>query len=330
MAHRHLPLLLMAFPFALGLSLIEAWWLARRGGYDWKALGISVLDMVLRLSVQIFLPLSIAAGLFSYAAEHRLTTIELNSWVAFLGLFIGQEFFYYWYHRAAHRVRWFWCNHSVHHSPNTLNLGAAYRIGIVGKLTGTPLFFAPLAWLGFPQHVVFEVLSLNLLYQFWLHTSWIPKLGPLEYLLNTPSAHRVHHASNLEYLDANYGGVLIVFDRLFGTYRAERDDLPCRYGLIDPVTSYNPLRIEFAPWLKLARDLASARSPRALLGYLFMPPGWKAEGPGDTVEELRARAAAGAASAQHVVQGPEHRGIGHGPDRHDKQHGFGARQNTVG
>ena len=135
------------------------------------------------------------------------------------------------------------------------------------------------------------MLSLNLLYQFWIHATWIPRLGWLEYVLNTPSAHRVHHAANLEYLDANYGGVLIVFDRLFGTYRAERDDVPCRYGLVVPMVGYNLLHIELHQWRALARDLLAARSLRAVVGHLAMPPGWRPDGRGATTEDLRAEAA---------------------------------------
>ncbi len=291
-------LLLVALPIVVTASLIEALWLARRGGYDWRATGVSLLDLVLRIAMQIFLPLSIASPLMLLAYEQRLTTIALDTAPALFALFIGQEFCYYWYHRAAHRVRWFWCNHAVHHSPNQLNLSAAYRIGIFGRLTGVAVFFVPLVWLGFPPKVVFAMLQLNLLYQFWIHATWIPKLGWLEYVLNTPSAHRVHHAANLEYLDANYGGVLIVFDRLFGTYRAERDDIACRYGLVTPMTSYNPLRVEFTPWWQLGRDLLHARSLRAFFGALVMPPGWKADGPGDTTQELRRRAGTPAAPGQ--------------------------------
>src|SRR6202012_4829060 len=105
--------------------------------------------------------------------------------------------------------------------------------------------------MGMPPGVILFLLSLNLLYQFWLHATWIPRLGPLEWVLNTPSAHRVHHASNLEYLDGNYGGVLIVFDRLFGTYIPERADVSPRYGLVTPMTTYNLLRIEFDHWRAL-------------------------------------------------------------------------------
>ena len=101
----------------------------------------------------------------------------------------------------------------------------------------------------------------------------------------------MHHAANLEYLDANHGGVLLVFDRLFGTYRAERDDVPCRYGWVHPITSHNPLKVEFAQWIALGRDLMAARSLRALLGFVVKPPGWRPDGPGETTEELRARAA---------------------------------------
>ena len=280
-------LLLVVLPVVVGCSLLEALVLSRRQAYDWKAMGVSLLDLLGRNAIAIFLPISIATPLTLLALEHQLMTIELNTWQALLALFIGQEFCYYWYHRAAHRVRFFWSNHAVHHSPNELNLSAAYRIGLMGKLTGTALFFVPLVWLGFTPRVVALTLTINLLYQFWIHATWIPKLGWLELILNTPSAHRVHHAANLEYLDANYGGVLIIFDRLFGTYKPERAELPCRYGLVKPMTSYNPLRIEFAQWLTLWRDLAGARSLRSVVGYVCMPPGWAPDGRGETTEALR-------------------------------------------
>jgi sterol desaturase/sphingolipid hydroxylase (fatty acid hydroxylase superfamily) len=281
--------LFVAVPIVIVLALVEGWVLTRSEQYDWRACAVSVLDVVMRVAVNILVPLSLAGPFLRLAYDHRLTTLPLDNWSAFLLLFFGQELSYYWYHRTSHRVRWFWANHSVHHSSNQLNLSAAFRIGILGRMTGTLLFFVPLVWLGFEVKVVTAVLALNLLYQFWLHTTWIPKLGWLEGILNTPSAHRVHHAANLDYLDANYGGVLLIFDRLFGTYTPERADLPCRYGLVDPLTSYNPLRIQFGRWLSLARDLLAARSLRAFFGYLVMPPGWSPCGEGNTTAELRAR-----------------------------------------
>ena len=271
--------LFVAAPAVFVLALIEAIVLARSRGVDWRSFAVSTSDLVARIAVGLLVPLSIATPLLRWAIRHRVGNIAVDNAAAVAVLFIGQEFCYYWYHRAAHRVRWFWTTHSVHHSPNELTLAAAFRIGIFGKLTGTPLFFVPLVWLGFDVRTVFSVLTLNLLYQFWIHVTWIPRLGWLEYVLNTPSSHRVHHASNDAYLDANFGGVLIVFDRLFGTYVAERDDLPCRYGLVEPQTSYNPLRVEFEPWARLARDLARARSVRAVLGHVFMPPAWKPTDP---------------------------------------------------
>lgn len=280
-------LLKYATPAVIGLSLIEGWALSRRGGFDWRALGVSALDQMIRLALSIFVAWSLFKPLVEWSYAHRFFTLDIDSWTMVGLLFISQEFCYYWYHRAAHRVRWFWANHVVHHSPNDLNLGAAYRIGLMGKIAGTTPFFIPMTLLGFHPKAVFATLTLNLLYQFWLHTTWIPKLGLLEWVFNTPSAHRVHHAGNIEYLDANYGGVLILFDRLFGTYKAERADLPCRYGLVKPLQGHNLLRIEFHEWRALLADLRQARSLRAVLGALFAPPGWRPDGKGLTTDELR-------------------------------------------
>lgn len=280
--------LLYALPIALTASLIEALVLSRRqpGGYDWKAAGVSILDQIGHQFLA-FLPLSLAAPVFALAWDHRIATVPLDTAWSFVLLFIGQEFFYYWYHRSAHRIRWFWATHAVHHSPNELNLSAAYRLGWTGKLSGSTLFYTPLAWLGFRPEVVLLTLSLNLLYQFWIHATWIPKLGWLEYIFNTPSAHRVHHASNVRYLDANYGGVLIVFDRLFGTYIPECAEEPCKYGLVKPITGYNLLQIEFHGWRDLIRDVRKSDSVSQALGYVFMPPGWRPDGNGGTTEDLR-------------------------------------------
>ena len=222
--------------------------------------------------------------------RHRLWTVPMNHWTGWLACFLAQEFCYYWYHRSAHRIRWFWCTHAIHHSPNQLNLSAAYRFGWTGRLAGSTVFYLLAPLLGLRPEIVLTLLSINLLYQFWLHVTWIPRLGPLEWILNTPSAHRVHHASNVEYLDGNYGGVLIVFDRLFGTYIAERREVPCRFGLVRPMTSYNLLTVEFTHWRALWRDLAAARSIREAVGYVIRPPGWRPDNEGETTEDLRRRA----------------------------------------
>ncbi len=281
-------------PLVLAAALAEGLWLSRTRAerYDWKSWACSLADLAGR-RVLAFIPYALAAPWLDWMWQHRLFTQSLDQPASVLLLFIGLEFFYYWYHRAAHTTRWFWAAHSVHHSPNQFNLAAAYRLGWFGRFTGTSLFFTPLVLLGFTPEAVLTALFLNLLYQFWIHAEWIPKLGWLEYVLNTPSSHRVHHARNPEYLDANYGGVLIVFDRLFGTYVAEKKDVPCDFGLVSPaVSSRNPFVVNVGPWIGLARDLASARSPREVWMYLFAPPGWRPDGEGLTTAELRKRVAA--------------------------------------
>ena len=287
--------LLYFLPFTLGAATLEGLvtrYVLRRP-YDWKAYWASLGDMLGRRLIEL-LPLVLFAPLFAWVYRHRVMTIALDGPLAALLLFLGVEFFYYWYHRTSHRMRWFWATHAVHHSPNTLNLAAAYRLGWTGRFTGVGLFFTPLIWLGFHPAAVFTAFALNLLYQFWLHAPWIPKLGWFELVFNTPSHHRVHHARNLRYLDANYGGVLIVFDRLFGSFIEEDAREPCDYGLITRLTSNNPVTIAFHGWIALGRDLMAARSAREVAGYLFGPPGWRPDGHGPTTDNLRAAAMAAA------------------------------------
>jgi len=268
-----LPWLLALLALVVGAATLEGLvqTFVRRVPYDWRAYFASLGDALGRRAVDA-LGLSIAAPVLAWVFAHRVQTLSLSTPIAFALLFVGQEFFYYWYHRAAHRVRWFWATHAVHHSPNELTLAAALRLGWTGKLSGSAIFFAPLVWLGFPPFAVLATLGANLLYQFWLHAPWMPRLGPLEWVLNTPTHHKVHHASNPEYLDCNYGGVLIVFDRLFGTFVALRDDVPPRYGLTTPLISHNPIRIALHGWLALVQDLRAATGIRARLRILFGPP----------------------------------------------------------
>lgn len=283
---------MVILPLVLTAALIEGLWLSRSRpeGYDWKASACSLADLAGRQLLR-FVPLAIIAPWMAWAWEYRFFTQSLDNVGSILLLFLGLEFFYYWYHRFSHTTRWFWAGHSPHHSPNQLNLSAAYRLGWLGRLTGSTLFFTPLVLLGFTPTVVLTALVLNLLYQFWLHADWIPRLGKLEGVFNTPSNHRVHHARNPEYLDANFGGVLVVFDRLFGTYIPEREDVPCDYGTITPaVSSRNPFVLNFSPWIGLIKDLCTARSPREVWMYLFGPPGWRPDGEGLTTAEIRRRA----------------------------------------
>lgn len=280
--------------FIVAASLIEAAVLSLRKRcdgqvpFDWSEVWLSLADLVGR-KLFALLRISLATPVFHFAWDHRLFTLTIDNVLLVLLVFVGQEFCYYCYHRASHRMRFFWASHAVHHSPNQLTLSSAYRLGWTSKLAGPVLFFAPLVWLGVRPEIAVAILSFNLLYQFWLHNTWMPKLGWLEYVFNTPSAHRVHHASNVDYLDANYGGVLIVFDRLFGTYVAERAEEPCRYGLVTPTRSRNPLVVEFGHWASLARDIAAAPDLWTAVRHVILPPGWRADGKGETTEELRRR-----------------------------------------
>jgi sterol desaturase/sphingolipid hydroxylase (fatty acid hydroxylase superfamily) len=279
-------MLASAFVEAFALRFV----LKRR--YDWRSSLASFVTLLGR-GVTDLVPLAIAMPGAYWLYEHRAFDPEKLGVGSFFLLFVGLEFVYYWWHRISHRSRWFWTHHAVHHSPNDFNLSAAYRLGWTSRIMGTYVIFAPLAWIGYEPTTIFLAYSLNLAYQFWIHAEWIPRLGPLEGILNTASAHRVHHAANVEYLDSNFGGVLVVFDRLFGTYRPERDDVQIRFGLVKPLESYNPLKIAFHQFGPLLHDLSKARSLREVVGYLFGPPGWRPDGNGETTEDLRRRIALG-------------------------------------
>jgi sterol desaturase/sphingolipid hydroxylase (fatty acid hydroxylase superfamily) len=267
---------IIALPLIIVAASIEGLYLGfiSKRGYDWRSYAVSVADQIIRRAMGLF-PYSIATPVLAFIYQHRIATLHFDSLISIAGFFLGLEFLYYWFHRASHRMNWFWASHAVHHSPNVLNLSVAFRLGWTGRVTGTIFFFAPLVYVGFDPEVVVLAVTANLLYQFWLHVAWIGKLGPLEYVFNTPSHHRVHHARNPEYIDRNYGGVLILFDRIFGTFAEERDDLPCDYGLTERVEGNNLLKIEFVGWKNLLLKLASARSLREFLQYFYAPPGWK-------------------------------------------------------
>jgi sterol desaturase/sphingolipid hydroxylase (fatty acid hydroxylase superfamily) len=264
------------FPvFALAI-VIEALLYQRQKGrpYPWKD---SVVSFVIAAGHNVtgIINHTVIFAIFALTVWHyRIVTVPMTAWWAIPSLFLLEEFAYYWYHRCAHRIRFLWATHSVHHSPEELTLSAAYRLGWTPILSGSYLFFLPIVWLGYDPAWVFGLLGLSLLYQFWLHSTLIPKLGPLEWVLNTPSAHRVHHASNEEYLDRNYGGILIVFDRLFGTYVEEDDRIEIRYGLVHPVTSRNPFKVVFGEFWNMAKDTWAATSWADRARTLLMPPGW--------------------------------------------------------
>jgi sterol desaturase/sphingolipid hydroxylase (fatty acid hydroxylase superfamily) len=287
------PLSFVLAGVTLGAILLEvlAYAFIFKRPYGWRA-ALASLGVIVGRSFTRLLPITLTLPGAYWLYEHRLfeaSSHGVGSWVA---LFFGIEFLYYWYHRLGHRSRWFWLSHAVHHTSNELNFLAAGRLAWTAQLTGVYVIFSPLALFGFSPETILAGYALNLSYQFWIHAEWMPKLGPLEGILNTPSSHRVHHAANVDYLDANYGGVIVLFDRLFGTYVAEREDLPCQYGLVHPLRTHNPLKIVFHQFGPFLRDLRSARSLREVWGYLFAPPGWRPDGDSETTADLRRKAAA--------------------------------------
>lgn len=231
------------------------------------SVGVAAGDIVSRV-----LTGSLAAVPMFFLYEHRLFDIPMSGTASWIALFLGVELCYYWFHRAAHRVRWLWATHAVHHSATRFNLSAAIRLGWTSTISGAFVFFLPLALIGFHPVAIAAVMGLGLLYQFFLHTAFPVSLGLLEWVLNTPAHHRVHHACNDPCLDKNYGNVLIVFDRLFGTCAAPPVGERLRFGLKDRSPSLNPLRIAFGEWSRLARDAGAARGMAAKLKVLFGAP----------------------------------------------------------
>ena len=216
---------------------------------------------------------------FAWVYQFRLIETIPVVWWAVLLCFIADDFAYYWFHRIAHERRWFWASHVVHHSSQHYNLSTALRQTWTGKFTFSFIFGLPLALIGFPPEMILFVGGINLVYQFWIHTEVIDRMGPFEWIFNTPSHHRVHHATNARYLDANYAGTLIIWDRMFGTFvPEEREVEKPRYGIVKNLTTFNPVMIAFHEWIGIAKDLAGARSLREVGGYLFGPPGWSPDG----------------------------------------------------
>lgn len=209
---------------------------------------------------------------YYYLFEHyALLDINPDSALSWILLWLGVDFFYYWFHRTSHRNNFFWIGHSVHHQSEHYNLSVALRQGFFQALTSW-VFYLPLAIVGFPTWMFITTASLNTIYQFWIHTQSIKKMGWLEKILNTPSHHRVHHGKNPQYIDKNYAGTLIIWDKMFGTF--EPEGAPIEYGVTEPLDSWNP----FYANIKVIKDLLyygkGLKNKLTLLRSFFKPPEW--------------------------------------------------------
>jgi alkylglycerol monooxygenase len=265
--------IVLAIPVFFGMILVEvvaAWW-QRRG--DVYRLDDSVGDLSCGIVDQLldaFTKTALFWGYLTLYERARAFTIPFAAW-SWAACFLGVDFLYYWFHRKSHEVNAFWAAHVVHHQSEEYNLTVALRQGAFQGAVSWA-FYLPLALLGFPPAMFLTCASLNTLYQFWIHTRLVGRLGPLEAVLSTPSNHRVHHGRNPKYIDRNHGGVLIVWDRIFGTYAAEEEE-PV-YGITTPLRSFNPVWANLAYWVELANRAARAARSSDALRYLAARPGW--------------------------------------------------------
>lgn len=217
----------------------------------------------------------IAFPVFALAYHHRLLDLRPGAFTAAL-TFLLVDFSFYWMHRASHRLRWFWAAHVVHHSSSRMNFSTAMRQNATNIFNGGWLFLVPLAFIGFNPVWIGIAYALNLVYQFFIHTTLVDKLHPaFEYVFNTPSHHRVHHGRNPGYIDRNYGGTLIVWDRMFGTFVDEKDKAAVEYGITRPVPSDNLFVLWTHEYADMFRDMAQPGPLGQRLRHLWMPPEWQ-------------------------------------------------------
>lgn len=250
---------------------------------------LTSLSLGLGSTVAGALTAGIAFAMAMWVWQFRIFDISY-AWWWFVLAFVIDDFAYYVFHRMAHRVRWFWASHVIHHSSQHYNLSTALRQTWTGFISLGFLFRLPLAFIGFPPPMLVFVAGLNLVYQFWIHTEVVGKCPRwFEAVMNTPSHHRVHHATNPRYLDKNYAGVFIIWDRMLGTFTPERDDDRPIYGIVHNLGSFNLIWAAFHEWVGIAKDVWAAPTVRAKMNYMIKPPGWSHDGSRDTSETIKAR-----------------------------------------
>jgi sterol desaturase/sphingolipid hydroxylase (fatty acid hydroxylase superfamily) len=270
------PIILFAIPMFVLFLAVEAVYYRYHPQDD--ELGYAMQDTVTSLSMgigsRVWGLLWDIAALLGLTAAYALTPlrIDMHSPWAWVALLVAEDLCYYAFHRASHRVRLFWASHVVHHSSQYYNLSTALRQEWTGL--GTFVFWVPLALAGFPVWAIYLQQSISLIYQFFLHTERIHLLPkPIELVMNTPSHHRVHHGVNDQYLDKNYAGIFIVWDRMFGTFEPEVERP--RYGITKQLTTFNPFRVGFHEWYVMGHDVRHATRFRDKVGYVLRNPGWQ-------------------------------------------------------
>ena len=272
--------------------VVEAVWSARgkRGLYHGRDFLASQCMLIGSVLIEI-VPKTLLIALMSLIHEWSplRDVVGRQPW-AWGVLFFLDDFTYYWFHRLNHEVRFFWAGHVNHHSSEYMNFGTALRQGVVERVY-KPAFWLWIAALGFDPAMILLMMGVNLTYQFWTHTEAVRRLPAwFEAVFNTPSHHRVHHGSNTRYLDRNHAGVLIVWDKLFGTFSPELDEEPVVYGLTKNIGTFDPWTVLVHGHASLFRDMRRAGSLRKALRYFFDAPGWSHDGPDERAKTLRAEA----------------------------------------
>ncbi|WCO03343.1 sterol desaturase family protein [Psychroserpens ponticola] len=282
-------IILYAIPFFILAMLLELIVTIKQGIKSYKSKdAFSSIAMGLGNVFLGFFSKALVLLSFFYIYENfRLFTIPVTWW-SFVLIFFVDDFAYYWFHRVSHECRLFWASHVVHHSSQHYNLSTALRQTWSGGFYSF-IFWLWLPLLGFHPAMIMLQMSISLLYQFWIHTEAINKLPRwFEAFFNTPSHHRVHHGSNPLYLDRNHAGILIIWDKFFGTFQPELDEEKVVYGLVTNINTYNPIKIAFIEWLNMFKDAFLGRkSLKNRLLYMIKSPGWKHDGTGKVSNDLR-------------------------------------------
>ncbi len=282
-----LPYAIPIFVLLVGAEIVWMHRGRRNRAYEPRDTAVSLL---LGLGSTVAGALTAGAVAMALGLAHGLAPMQIGwAWWAWALCFVLDDLAYYWFHRSAHRVRWFWASHVNHHSSQHYNLSTALRQSWTGFIALAFLFRLPLAAIGFEPGMILTCAAFNLIYQFWIHTEAIDRLPRwFEAVMNTPSHHRVHHGVNARYLDRNYAGTFIVWDRLFGTFQAELSDEPIRYGLVRQLGSFNLLKAAFHEWAAILGDVV--RAPwRHKLSYIWREPGWTHDGSRETSAMIRQR-----------------------------------------
>ena len=283
------PIIIYAIPFFVLVMLLEFFVTSAKNikSYTAKDAFSSIAMGLGNVFIGFVSKLFVFAALYYVYENLRIFTIPIIWW-SFIILFFLDDFSYYWFHRTSHENRFFWASHVVHHSSKHYNLSTALR------QTWTGSFYSFIFWLwlpliGFHPGMIIFQMSISLLYQFWIHTELIQKTPKwIEFFFNTPSHHRVHHGSNPIYLDRNHAGILIIWDKLFGTFQPELKSEKVKYGLVVNIKTYNPIFIAFNEWGALFKDLNTKNiSVRDRIRYLYKPPGWKHDGTGKLSTDLK-------------------------------------------